>query len=147
MIHPHSLSVGIFVLGLTTLAPGPTGQAAPLPPPKKMTLPPPAEVHLNSLRRALDRKLERCKDKPEERGLSVNARYDFYSGSIECVQEYLDGRPQYPFGRPLTTEERRGLRDLLHRLQRELAEGQANGTVGHEGFQDAWIKLRKTPKK
>jgi hypothetical protein len=146
MIHPQLVSVGILVLGLAIFAPGPTGHAAPLPPPKKMTLPPPAEVHLNSLRRALDRKLERCKDKPEERGLSVNARYDFYSGSIECVQEYLDGRPQYPFGRPLTIEERRGLRDLLHRLQRELAEGQANGTVGHETFTEAWRRHRAAPK-
>jgi hypothetical protein len=112
-----------------------------------MSLPPPTEVHLNSLKRTLNRNLERCNTKPEEREWAKNVRYDYYIESIECVQQYLEGRSHYPFERSLTTEERRGLRDLLYRLQREMAEGQANGTVGHEGHDEVWRRHREAQKK
>jgi hypothetical protein len=117
------------------------------PRPSKMSLPPPTEVHLNALKRRMNSRLESYNSKPEEREWAKNVRYDYYLESIKCVQQYLEGRSHYPFERSLTTEERRGLRDLLYRLQREMAEGQANGTVGHEGHDEVWRRHREAQKK
>jgi hypothetical protein len=139
---------GGLVLALALLLPSLTGEAAPLPPPKKMTLPPTASFFLNRLQSILQENLDRFNRKPEERELIPYARYDYYYNCILCLRNHLDGGPRWKMDRPLTTEERRGLRDMLQRLERELKEGQANGTVGDEELPIARQRFRnKSTKK
>jgi hypothetical protein len=147
MIQPHPLCVGILVLGLAIVAPGPLGQAAPLPAPKKMTLPKTVSRYLASLQDYLEQKIKRLGRTPGESVFVVNAKFDYYNDAIICLLGHLESSSRWPLDGPLTTEERRGLRDLLYRLQREMAEGQANGTIGHESLNKAYQRHRDTQKK
>jgi hypothetical protein len=147
MIHPQLVSVGILVLGLAILAPGSMGQAAPLPPPKKMSLPAEVRTLIATNKRAADSLIARFTERNDEACLISNVRYDYYADMIYWIQQYINGGPRWKPEQPLTIEERRGLRDLLYRLQREMAEGQANGTVGHEKLSQAWRKHRDAQKK
>jgi hypothetical protein len=138
---------GGLVLALALLLPSLTGESAPLPPPKKMTLPPTADQHLKMIESLTDKFITRFKNSTDEAVLIPNVRYTYYTELINCFQMHLNGGPRWKMDRPLTTEERRALRVWLYRLQRELKEGQANGTVGHEEFQDAWQRLRNNKTK
>jgi hypothetical protein len=143
---PHRMWIGIVLLGLANVFASPLGHAAPLPPPKKMSLPPTAEFCLKRAKLRMDEYLERFYAKPHERQLVPYAKYDYYYNCIECLRNHLDGGPRWKMDRPLTVEERRGLRDLLYRLERELKEGQANGTVGDEELHDVWHRIKNKKK-
>jgi hypothetical protein len=137
---------GGLVLALALLLPAPTGEAAPLPPPKKMTLPPRIELILKNVKRHETALIQSLSRSEEESKLIPYARYDYYVDVKETLRTHLDGGPRYCLDRPLTTEERRGMRDLLYRLQREFEEGQANGSVGQESFAEAWRRFKSTKK-
>ena len=148
MNHPHHvMRVGILVLGLAILTPGPVRHAAPLPVPKKMAVPPEAERYIGNLKQSVDRQVVDLSRRKHEALQPKNALFEYYDNSIQCLRGVLAEDPPWKLDRPLTTEERRGLRDLLYRLQREMAEGQANGTVGHESLSQAWRRHREAQKK